>query len=978
MVPPSPSSSDAPPLTRDVTEEKSTVAALKASEERYRSLFNSIDEGFCIIEMIWDEQGRPQDYWFVDVNEAFERHTGIKDALGRKVLELNPDHEERWLQIYGEVARSGQSARFVEGSESLGRWFEVYAFPFGGQASSQVAIRFANITEKRQAEREMSRLNLESRSRLAELETLLDVLPIGIAIALDPECKKIRVNRAFAKVLGLTPEMNASKTAPEEERPQNFRILDDEGQEIPGEELPMQLAARLGTEIRDLEFNLVHTDGRTVRLLEYAAPLFDEQGSPRGSVGAFVDITDQLQEAARQRFLVRLDDAVRPLGNAEEIVATSARLLGEHLKADRCNYAEVEADEDTVNILGDYAQEVPSLLGRYAFSQFGSDVLRSMRADAIYIVADIESHQPAPEDLAVYTAASIRALICVPLHKDGRFVAKMAVHQKTPRQWTQAEVSLVQHVANRCWEALERVRVTRELKESELRFRQIAEVTPQVVWLARPNGGVDYFNRRWYEFTGQQEGEGNDAGWMPVLHPDDLSTCLERWHHSLKTGEPYETRYRWRHVSGHYRWFLGRALPLKDELGQILRWYGTSTDIDDLVRAEEAAREARAEAERANRAKDDFLAALSHELRTPLTPVLMAAESLCLDSDLPPEMRATLSMIQRNISLEARLIDDLLDLTRISHGKLALRLQAADAHSLIGLALDIVREEAQAKGLEIITDLQAQKTGLQCDPSRLQQVFWNLLKNAVKFTPPHGQIRISTRDEGEQFTAVVSDTGIGITGDKLGRIFEPFEQAGLTNDHRFGGLGLGLSISKALVELHGGSIQAESPGPDQGSVFRVALPVSTEKLHPQADAASAGEVSTAENARPETGLPGMNLLLVEDHEPTLLVLARLLRRAGHVVTTADSVGSALEKAASHRFDGVISDVGLPDGTGMELMRVLKSHYGLRGIALTGYGMEEDVNRAHQSGFVVHLTKPVQFAQLTQALRQLAAVTGAGG
>ena len=353
MVPSSHSSSDAPPLPKEVTEEKSTVAALMASEERYRSLFNSIDEGFCIIEMIWDEQGTPQDYLFVDVNDAFERHTGLKDALGKTVRELNPKHEERWFQIYGEVARSGMSTRFVEGSASLGRWFDVYAFPFDGQ----VAIRFADITEKLHAEREMSRLNLESRSRLAELETLLDVLPIGIGIALDRECKNIRVNRAFAHVLGLAPEMNASKTAPEEERPQNFLILDDQGREVPGEELPMQLAARLGTEIRDLEFNLVHADGRTLRLLEYAAPLFDEHGRPRGSVGAFVDITEKMLQEKHQRFLIQLDDSVRPLSNAEEIVAASARLLGQHLKADRCNYAELEADEDELLLLTDRVPE---------------------------------------------------------------------------------------------------------------------------------------------------------------------------------------------------------------------------------------------------------------------------------------------------------------------------------------------------------------------------------------------------------------------------------------------------------------------------------------------------------------------------------------------------------------------------------------------------------------------------------------------
>jgi PAS domain S-box-containing protein len=952
----------------------SSPPAIKDNEQWYRSLFNSIDEGFCIIKMIWDEQGTPCDYLFLDVNEAFERHTGLKDSIGRKMRELNPQHEERWFQIYGSVARSQQSMRFEEASGSLGRLFDVYAFPFGGENSHQVAVRFADITLKRQSEQELNRLDLESRSRLAELETLLDVLPIGIGIALDRECKNIRVNRSFAQVLGLDPQVNASKTAPEEERPQNFRILDDDGQEVPGHHLPMQVAAREGIEVREHEFNIHHADGRTVRLLEYAAPILDEQGCSRGSVGAFVDITDRMCAAVRQQFLLTLDDAVRPLSNAVEIVATSARLLGQHLHADRCNYAEVEANGQTVNILGDYTLGVPSLLGRFLFSKFGSDLLRSMQADATYIVEDISTHHPAPEDSSVYHAASIQALICVPLHKDGRFVAKMAVHQKTPRRWTHPEVSLVQHVANRCWEALERVRVTRELRESEARFRQIAEVTPQVVWLARPNGGVDYFNQRWYDFTGLQEGAGLDESWVGVLHPEDLPTCLERWQHSIKTGAPYETRYRWRNVAGHYRWFLGRALPLRDDEGHILRWYGTSTDIDDLVRAEEAARTARAEAERANRAKDDFLAALSHELRTPLTPVLMAAESLSEDSSLDTTTRETLSMIQRHIALEARLIDDLLDITRISHGKLQLRLQEADAHTLITLALEIVREEAQDRRLQLAMDFAATHPTLSCDPARLQQVFWNLLKNAVKFTPPQGHVRIATKNDGRHLVIEVADTGIGIAKEKLARIFEPFEQAGLVNDHRFGGLGLGLSISKALVEMHGGSIHAESAGPDQGTLIRILLPVAAaDTLSPTAPATSR---TAPASLTQEEAQPGMRLLLVEDHQPTLAVLARLLKRAGHDVTTADTVASALQAAKDHPFDGVVSDIGLPDGTGIDLMKILHTQHGLHGVALTGYGLEEDIQRAHQSGFAVHLTKPVQFAQLRQALLHLSQVAAA--
>lgn len=953
---------------REVTEEKAAADALRVSEERYRNLFNSIDEAFCVIEMVWDAQGDPVDYRFLETNPAFQTHTGLTNAIGRTVKQMNPNHEAHWFEIYGQVSRTGQPVRFTEGSESLGRWFDVYAFAIGPQERRQVAVRFTDVTNQRKADRELVRLNQENRSRLAELETLLDVLPIGIAIANDPECRNIRLNSAFSKLLEVPQGVNASKTAPEGEVPTNFRVFDDLGNEIPSEQLPMQTAAREGREIRDFELNIVHADGRKMRLLEYIAPLFDEHGKTRGSVGAFVDITQRREEEERQKFFVALDDAVRPLGSAEEIVAMSAQLLGEHLRADRCAYADVEADEDTMNLTGDYTRGVPSIVGRFTFTEFGAEVLRLMRAAEPYVVDDIETHQPSPESLATYQATLIRSVICVPLHKEGRLVAAMAVHMKTPRHWTQAEVSLVLHVANRCWEALERAKVTRVLKESEERFRQIADVMPQVVWLAGPDGRVDYYNRRWYEYTGRPEGEVGYTSWLEVMHPDDVRPSTERWAQAVLTGDFYETRYRWRdHMTGIYRWYLGRGVPLRDENGQIVRWYGTSTDIHDVVRAEEAAREARAEAERANRAKDEFLAALSHELRTPLTPVLMAAEDLCEDPTLPRAVNETLCMMRRNITLEARLIDDLLDLTRITHGKLALRLQEADAHTLIGLALEIIRDEAQAKGLVLDIDLKANNTHLNCDPARLQQVFWNLLKNAVKFTPAKGTLRIRSRNEDDHIIVEVTDTGIGMVPETVQRIFLPFEQAGLVNDHRFGGLGLGLSISKAIVDMHGGRISAESDGENRGSTFRVQLPAAKSKSVTDTAERTAPAIPVAEE-KPK--VRSLRLLVVEDHEPTLAVLSRLLARAGHQVMPAASMASALQMAQENLFDFVVSDIGLPDGTGIELMKTLSAEYGLRGVALTGYGMEEDQQRAYEAGFVAHLTKPVDFAQLRRVLAQV--------
>jgi CheY-like chemotaxis protein len=338
-------------------------------------------------------------------------------------------------------------------------------------------------------------------------------------------------------------------------------------------------------------------------------------------------------------------------------------------------------------------------------------------------------------------------------------------------------------------------------------------------------------------------------------------------------------------------------------------------------------------------------------------------------------------MIERNIALEARLIDDLLDPTSISRGKLLLRTAACDAHSLIGLAIDIVRDDAETKSLSLDCEFSAQDSGLVADPARFQQVIWNLLRNAVKFTPRGGRITIRTRNEDvpqqDRWLRIeVSDTGIGIEPATLKQIFLPFEQGAHEGDHRFGGIGLGLAIARAIVDLHGGSISARSDGVNQGATFIVELPGAMPPPHGVAPSPGVAERMPHppdESPAAPAGPRSLRLLLVDDHEPTLQVLSMLLHRDGHQVTTAASTEEALD--AAHRtggaFDLVISDLGLPDGTGNDLMERLRETYGLRGIALSGYGMEEDLVRSRQSGFVTHLVKPVHFADLRRALADLA-------
>jgi PAS domain S-box-containing protein len=503
--------------------------------------------------------------------------------------------------------------------------------------------------------------------------------------------------------------------------------------------------------------------------------------------------------------------------------------------------------------------------------------------------------------------------------------------------------------------------------DSAHRFRLVAEMIALQVWTATLDGQLDYANPECVAYFGADlEPDILGNAWAQFVHPDDLPSVLQRWQAALASGERYETEFRLRRRDGTYRWFLVRAEAMRDAEDQIVKWFGTNTDVNDLKTAQDAS-------ERASRAKDSFLAALSHELRTPLTPVLMTAAALRNDGRLPAEVREQLGMIERNVALEARLIDDLLDLTAISRGKLALRAELCDAHTLIGLAIEIVAGEARAKGISLEPDLRARRGTLLVDPARFQQVIWNLLRNGVKFTPPGGRISIRTRDEttaagATGFRLEVADSGIGIDPARLEQIFQPFDQGGLAGDHRFGGLGLGLVVARAVVDLHGGRIHAESAGPGRGATFIVELP--------EASAPSAGANGTAPGAAsaPAHALPtapqSLRLLVVEDHESTLQALVRLLQRDGHRVSSAASVTAALAAAAASPFDVVISDLGLPDGTGSDLMEQLRAAYGLRGIALSGYGMEEDLARSRAAGFVAHLVKPVHFGDLRRALASL--------
>ncbi len=407
--------------------------------------------------------------------------------------------------------------------------------------------------------------------------------------------------------------------------------------------------------------------------------------------------------------------------------------------------------------------------------------------------------------------------------------------------------------------------------------------------------------------------------------------------------------------------------PLKNGRGEVIGAINCFYDITVRKRSEKELAEVLAREQAANRAKDDFLAALSHELRTPLNPVLLLASDSANDPDLPEQVRANFDMIRKNIELEARLIDDLLDLTRITHGKLVINQSELDVHEILKDAISTVSDDIGKKHILIKPVFRAGSHKIFGDAVRVQQIFWNVLKNAVKFTFEGGKIIVESQTlSGDKILINITDTGIGMSPEEIEHIFGAFSQGA----HHFGGLGLGLAISRALVELHSGSIYASSPGKGKGSTLSIELPLI--KVSEKEDAARTQPAPISVLVAEKQSGQGSHILLVEDHEPTRLALTQLLLHRCYKVSSAASFAQAHSLIERNEdFELLISDIGLPDGSGFDLMDEFHKKFGAKGIALTGYGTDHDVTQSQAAGFTVHLTKPIRIELLESALADAA-------
>ena len=510
-----------------------------------------------------------------------------------------------------------------------------------------------------------------------------------------------------------------------------------------------------------------------------------------------------------------------------------------------------------------------------------------------------------------------------------------------------------------------------KLRESEIEFSTLAETVPQLVWMAKADGAIFWYNRNWFEYTGTTSDEMQGWGWQKVHDPKILPQVVKRWQKSITTGEPFEMEFPLRSKSGEFRWFLTRVNPLRDTTGEIIRWFGTNTDIEEL-------RQTRLQAEQANRLKDEFLATLSHELRTPLNAILGWSQMLRKDNLSREQSEKALSTIERSARTQSQLIDDILDVSRIITGKLRLDVRSVDLASVITTAVETVRPAAEAKNIRLQILLDSFVEPVSGDGERLQQVVWNLLSNAVKFTPKGGRVQVRLERINSHVEISVADTGKGIKPDFLPFVFERFRQSDGTTTRRHGGLGLGLAIVRQIVELHGGTVSVASAGEDQGATFIVSLPllpIRSEIINHTTTSIVAGRPQNLSADCPPQ-LDGLRVLLVDDEADSRELLKVILDKCEADVTAASSAAEAFELFQNSRFDILISDIGMPDEDGFSLIgkiRNLPAEMGgkIPAIALTAYARAEDRRQALRAGFQMHIAKPVEPEELLTIVANLA-------
>ena len=1116
-------------LTWDTVERAQAEAALRASEDKYRSLFESIDQGFCVMSVERDAVGKIVDLWFRETNPAFERESGMRNATGHPISKVMPEYERQWLQAIERVMQCGEPACMGDFKARTGRWYSVQFSRIGGADALLVAAVFNDITEHKRTERAMSRL-------AAIVESSDDAI---ISKNLDGVIQTW--NAAAERMFGYTAAEAIGK-------PVTMLMPPDRVGEEPG----ILARIRRGERIDHDETVRKRKDGSLLDVSLTISPIKDAAGNVVAASKIARDITQRKRmEAAlreseqRQAFLLRLADAMRATADPVAVQNIAMQMLGEHLKVGRAFHfrAEREGDQwiDVIEAEGYHAPGFPARIGRFTQSHDNAFIADLERGKTL-VCADARAAGECKCQLHICLAPDVGACVVAPVAKDGAYLGGVCVQSAEPRAWTQADITLIEEVAERTWDTVERARVKAERQESEVKYRtlfdsvdegfcvielmfdeagqaldytfveanpvveaqvgqghligrRIREVAPQIesFWLEAfgriaLTGNAERFERRavaverWYSVYAFAVGAPEQRR-VAVLSQEitqrkgieaamrareeqqsfllELSDALRAEAGERAIGEVsvrmlagqlgvdrcYITRIseaenRARLIAeyhgGNLQSAYGEAgeLPVSDFPSAGQRLQTQPLVIDDIgvepgfsdaetaaIRAlggmtaliavplrageknavwalvvgsaaprqwsphevalledvaeriwaateralvEDALRENQARLQNANRVKDEFLAMLGHELRNPLAPITTTVQLMKLRA--PDTFVRERDIIEAQVRYLTGLVDDLLDVSRIASGKIELKTAEVDLGDVVTAAAETTQTVMEERSHSLHVQVHGHLI-VSGDRRRLVQVLVNLLGNAAKYSPPGRNVWLSASAEDGQAVLRVRDEGQGIEADLLPGVFELFSQGRQAIDRSHGGLGLGLSIVRNLVTLHGGTVEAASDGAYKGSEFTVRLPLLEQ---PRAcDAAPAQTETRKPAAAREDGR--IKVLVVDDYVLAAESLALLLQEMGYRTHVVHDGAAALQAMKTFEPQVALVDIGLPVIDGYEVAQTVRRMPGRESlplIAVTGYGQPGDRARVMAAGFDEHLVKPLDASRISELIEQM--------
>lgn len=908
-------------VTRDLTERKAAEESLRRSEERFRHMVEGVKD-YAIFML--DPSGHVASW-----NQGAERIKGYAadEIIGRhfstfypqEALDRGwPEHELKVAVAEGRFEDEGWRVR-KDGSPF---WANVVITAIKDDENRLLGFTKVtrDLTARREAEENARRLAEETAARevaYGERERLrITLTSIGDAvISTDAEGRVDFLNPVAEELVG----WNSGEAAGEPLQ-HVFQIVNEDSRQPVDN--PALRALREGRVVGLANHTvLISKNGSERPIDDSAAPIRDAAGNLIGSVLVFRDISERrLKEWELWQREEHLRAVVETTPACIKVVAADGTLVS----MNSAGLTMIDADR-LEDVQGKSVYDLIRPEYREAYRQFHERICRGESGTLEFEIEGLNGTRRHMES----HAAPLRG-------PDGS----------------------LQHLAI-TYDVTDRKRLDAVLRESEEKLRLLADTIPQLAWMARPDGHIFWYNRRWYDYTGATPDQMEGWGWQLIHDPDVLPLVLERWKRSLSDGEPFDMVFPLRGADGVYRPFLTRINPLKDANGRILYWFGTNTDISEIKRMEAALRDA-------DRRKDEFLATLAHELRNPLAPIRNSLQILKMprvDAGLIEETR---DMMERQVHHLVRLVDDLLDVSRVMRGKIELRREPVELAAIIARAVETAKPLIEIQEHHLGISVPKESLLLDADPVRLTQVVGNLLTNAAKYTDSRGQIEVVVERDGDQAVLTIRDTGIGIAPDMLSQIFELFVQADHASSKSQGGLGIGLTLVKNLVEMHGGGITAYSRGLGQGSEFTVRLPLLSQKPE-------ASEVKPI--SAPVVPISGQRLLIVDDNRDAAISLSMLLWLQGHEVRVAHDGPSGLEMAKEFQPNVIFLDIGMPGMDGYEVARRVRKTPGIEKTvlaALTGWGQQEDRLRTADAGFNHHLVKPPDPKLIEKLLNDLKA------